>query len=131
MANPTCTRATLISGMSCLSGNLLSPHDKLVRRVYFDLLQLAAIGGTDYSADIPGMNVDANSLTCGFQPDNWSSAELVIASNNATAAGASVPSTKDTLATAVRCLDNYTDEQLKAMQLLLYCKLGRGKAYPQ
>lgn len=131
MANPTCTRASLIAGKACLNGTLLDAKAKLVRRVYFDMLQLAAIGGTDYSSAIATMNVDANSLSCGFKPDDFAAAELVIASNNATAAGASVPSTKATLAAAVKCLENYTPEQLRQMQLLLYCKLGQAKAYPQ
>jgi hypothetical protein len=95
------------------------------------MLQLNAIGGTNYTSDIATLNTDANSLSCGFQPDNFDSAELVIAANNATAAGASLPATDAALAAAVKCLENYTFEQLTQMKLLLYCKLGRGKAYPQ
>lgn len=122
---PTCTRASLISNSACFNGTRLSEHDQMVRRVYFDMLQLAALGGTNYSSAISTMAADANTLSCGFQPDNFDAAELVIASNNATAAGATVP-TGATLADAVKCLDNYTDYQLKQMQLLLYCKLGKG-----
>lgn len=124
---PTCTRADLIADRACFSGTRLSEHDQLVRRVYFDLLQLAAIGGTDYSDDISGLNVDANTLSCGFQPDDFAASELVIASNNATAAGATVPDDID-LAAAVNCLKNYTDFQLKQMKLLLYCQLGEAAA---
>jgi len=131
MANPSCVRSTLISGAACLNKTLLSEHQQNARRVYFDLLQLAAILGTDYSSAIGTLNTDSNTLTCGFQPDNFASAELVIAANNATSAGATVPSTKAALAAAVKCLEDYTPAQLKAMKLLLYCKLGRAKNYTQ
>lgn len=124
---PECTKAILTAN-GCLSGKVLSNHDQLVRRVYLDMLQLAAIGGTDYSDDIPALNIAGNALSCGFQSDDFDTAELVIAAANATAAGASVPATKDALASAVACLENYSDYQLEQMKLLLYCALGEGAA---
>lgn len=131
MANPTCTRASLIAASACYNGTRLSAHDQLARRVYFDMLQLQAIGGTDYRSAIATLATAANTLSCGFQPDNFDAAELVIAGNNATAAGATLPATQSALAEAVKCLENYSDFQLEQMKLLLYCQLGRGKAYPQ
>lgn len=127
---PTCTRATLISGAACFREPVLSLHEQQTRKVYFDLLQLAAIGGTDYSAAIATLAVDANTLTCGFQPSDFDGSAMVIKYNNAVSAGASVP-TGQSLAAAVKCLKNYSAFQLKQMQTLLDCQLGRAKSYPQ
>lgn len=125
---PTCTRATLISGAACLNGQVLSAQDKLARRVWFDLKQLAAIGGTNYASQIAQLNIDANDLTCGMSLDDLDSAELVIAYNNAVAAGASVNTAKNSLAADVKCLENYPPHVLRRMILALYCKLGRAAA---
>ncbi len=131
MANPTCTRATLISGGACFNKTVFSSQQQAALRVYFDLLQLAANGGTDYSAAIATLNLDATNLACGMQPDNFDTSELVIAYNNAVSAGATVPTARADLGAAIKCLENYDSFQLKQMQLLLYCKLGRGADYPQ
>lgn len=131
MANPTCTRDSLIDSAACLNGGVLSAQEKLARKVWFQAKQLAAIGGTNYTADIEGLNTAADSLTCGMTPDNLDSSELVIEYNNAVAAGASVNTDKDSLAGDVKCLANYPPNVLRNMSLLLKCKLGRGKAYPQ
>ena len=131
MSNPVCSKATLVAASACYNGTRLSDHEQLALKVFFDLKQLAAIGGTDYSSAIPTLAAAANTLTCGFKPADFEAAKLVIASNNATAAGATLPSTQAALAEAVRCLEKYTPYQLRQMELLLYCALGRGKAYPQ
>ncbi len=128
---PTCTKANLVAGKACLGGPLLSNHQMMAAQVYFKALELAAIGGTSYLSDPEALNQAANSLTCGFQPADFTSARLVIASNNATAAGASVPATKAALAAAVACYEAFTDYQLEQMDILLDCGIGRGKAYPQ
>ena len=123
---PTCTRDTLISGAACLNGKVLSAQEKLARRVWFDLQQLAAVGGTDYSADLATLNTDADTLTCGMSLDDLSSAEMTIAYNNAVAAGASIETDKDALADDVKCLQQYPPHVLKRMILMLYYKLGYG-----
>lgn len=131
MANPTCTKANLTAGKACLGGPLLTNHQMLTRLVYMKMLELAAIGGTNYTSDAESLNVAANALTCGFQPNDMISAYVTIASNNATAAGASVPATKQALAAAVACFEDFTDFQLQQADILLTCALGRGKTYPQ
>jgi len=131
MANPTCSRSNLMAGKACLGGPLLSNHQMKARLVYLKSLELAAIGGTNYTTDIEAFNRAANSLTCGFQPADFDAAYITIASNNATAAGASVPATKSAMAAAVACYEDFTDFQLKQMDVLLTCALGFGKTYPQ
>lgn len=129
--NPTCTRETLISGGACYKGPRLSAHDQQVRLVYLKVLQLAANGGTDYSAAVNTLFVDANTLSCGFQPDDFDTSAVVIAANNATSAGATIPSTQAALSEAVKCYSKFTDFQIKQANLLLDCLIGRGADYPQ
>lgn len=92
--------------------------------VWFMALELAAIGGTDYTADLATLNADADDLTCGMQPDDLDSAKLAIAYNNAVAAGATVETDKNALAEDVKCLAQYPPHVLRNMELLLMCQLG-------
>lgn len=133
MANPICTLDTLVASATCYFN--FNAQDRAALQIYFDSLQLTAIGGTSYTLGSGGTleeaakcfrNFGANSL---FQAP--SPYRLAIAYNNAVAAGAVPASTKDTLATAIACLHNFPEADLTAMQLQLYCALGRGKAYPQ
>lgn len=131
MANPTCTKATLITGATCYFN--FSAHDRAAIKIYFDALQLAAIGGTSYTL-VSGGTLEAASICYRdfanpFQPP--SPYQLAIAYNNAVSAGAAPASTKDTIAAAIACLKNFPYADLAAMQLQLYCALGRAKAYPQ
>ena len=121
---PTCTRDTLISSAACLNGKVLSSQQKQARKVWFMAKQLAAVGGEDYTADLAALNTDADTLTCGMQPDDLDSSELVIEYNNAVAAGASVNTNKDSLAADVKCLEDYPPHVLRHMELLLRCALG-------
>lgn len=134
MANPTCTRDTLKSGAACLGGKVRDTHKARVLKVWFMAKQLAALGTTDYTASaatLKTMSDDANGITCGLDSDAIRAAELVIEYNNAVAAGATVSTAPSTLASDVACLNNYDNKMLDKMELLLRCKLGRGKAYPQ
>lgn len=131
MSAPVCTKATLVSGSACYRAPRLSTHDQMTRLVYFKALQLAAIGGTDYTSIPNTLFVDANNLSCGFQPDDFIAAIIRIAENNATAAGASVPSGGAAVADAIKCYKKFDDFQLKQANLLLDCLLGRAKSYPQ
>lgn len=131
MANPTCTKANLVAGMACYKGTRLSTHDQQTRLVYFKVLQLAAIGGTDYTSAVNTLFADANTLACGFQPDDYDAANVRIQENNAGSAGATIPSTQAALADAVKCYKKFDERQLKQANLLLDCALGRAKSYPQ
>lgn len=134
MANPTCTRDTLKSGASCINGRVRDKHKQKVLMVWFMAKQLGAIGGGNYltnAASISIMKDDAKALTCGLDRDARETAKLLLEYNNAVAAGATVSTDPSKLASDVACLDNYSDDMLERMQILLRCKLGRGKAYPQ
>ncbi len=131
MANPTCDKDTLVAAANCFFN--FSAHDRAALQIYFDSLQLAAIGGTSYTLVSGGTlslaSICYRDFQSPFQPAT--PYELAIAYANAVSAGAAPASTPDTMATAIACLHNFPDADLTAMQLQLYCALGRAKAYPQ
>lgn len=92
--------------------------------------ELTALGGTDYSAVLDSTLIsDAVTFGDTMNLAQRSTALLAIYRNNAVAAGATIPSDPSTLADNVKCLDNYQD--LNTVELMLLCKLGVHKAYPQ
>ena len=58
-------------------------------------------------------------------------AYLLIAQNNASDAGATVPDTQALLASAIECLKNQPPAMLNAMLLNIMCQLGRHQVMPQ
>ncbi len=131
MANPVCGAQSLIDGGKCLKQ--LDRHRRRAAKVYFMSLQLAAIGGTAYTLGPAGTLNTAATAYCGLLTDRdmINVAWLVIESRNAAEAGATVPSTIDGIATAIKCLDTFPDWKLDQMELLLRCQLGRADGYPQ
>lgn len=132
MANPTCTKDTLITSATCFFN--FSNHDRAALQIYFDSLQLTAIGGTNYTLGSGGTLSLASICYREFESNPFrppSPYQLAIAYNNAVSAGAVPASTPNTMATAIACLKLFPDADLAAMQLQLYCALGRAKSYPQ
>lgn len=131
MANPICTLASLTSGGACYK-NLKSTRRQALK-VYLMAKQLAANGGTDYTAGL-GPSGSLNSAAAAYDrmtSDQLDVAFVTIESNNATSAGATISSNIQTLASEIACLDNFDMETLRRMELLLRCELGRGADYPQ
>lgn len=132
MANPICTKDSLIAAAKCYFD--FSAHDRAALKIYFDSLQLAAIGGSSYDLDDSSRSLSLASICLrDFQlpfcpPSPY---HVAVAYSNAVAAGAVPASTPDTMATAIACLKLFPDADLAAMQLQLYCELGESKAYPQ
>lgn len=131
MPNPVCTQASLISGGACYKE--LDLHRRKALKVYLMALQLAAIGGTDYTDFTDDTLNEAATAYCGLLKDRdaLAVAWLVIEANNAEEAGATVPSDIQDIAEAIKCLKNYPDWKLQLMELLLRCELGRAEDYPQ
>jgi len=95
-------------------------------------LELAAIGGTDYTSSMTTTLIDdATTLVGRMDPNQRRIAFLQIWRNNAVAAGASVPSTFNDLNEATGCCFQSQNVDFNAIEMLLLCKLGRAKAYPQ
>lgn len=122
---PECTVATFTEGGKCLKQ--LDRHRRQAFKVYSMSQQLAAIGGTAYTLGPDGTLNTAATAYCGLMADRdiMNVAWLVIESNNATAAGATIPSTIDGIATAIKCLETFPRWKLDLMELLLRCELGQ------
>lgn len=134
MANPVCTTAGLIS--PCFQGSVINAHQRLALMVWFMALQLKGVGGTDYtvaptSTASGKLLGDANSLAGTMTLDQLANAELTIYALNAIASGATTAEAINVRIQEVKCLENCTDPQLEEMYILLLCKLGISKAYPQ
>jgi len=130
MSNPTCTRASLVEGSACLSGQVFSERQQKEIGIWFMVKELAALGGTDYSSALVTTLVsDAVTLARTMNSSQRRTALLTILENNAIAAGATIPISPNELLGKVACLQNYPD--LDSIILLLLCKLGVHKAFPQ
>lgn len=101
-------------------------------KIWFMVNELATIGGTDYTAALGTTLLDdASDLISAMTRDDRAVAELSIYFNNAVEAGATLSSDVDTLMSEARLLVDATPDQLQQMYLLLLCKLGIHKSYPQ
>lgn len=131
---PTCTKATLTGTAAACYGVPASLSQKQAKAldIYAKALELAAIGGTNYLTTLTSTLLSsAATMTCGMEQANRDAAKLVIAFNNAAAAGATVPATLSAKLAVAKCLVEATDDQLDSALVSLLCQLGRAKAYPQ
>ena len=138
MANPTCTVAQFTSSSIAPCLKNFNRSERLSLLIYFNALELDAIGGTNYNAQLGHAGSLMTAAECyreelAFQNPVVipSIPYLVIAFNNATNAGGAPASTKPLLAEAIACNNDFTLQQKAAQALLLACALGSHKAYPQ
>jgi hypothetical protein len=109
-----------------------SEHQRNAYKVYCMAAELAAIGGTNYLSGLATTLVTAANIFQNLHNEQIAAAHLVIAYNNANSAGAGLTSLAMTTAAGlVKHLQACTPRQLEQAELLLRCKLGRAKAYPQ
>ncbi len=141
MANPSCVSVTaLITAQPCFTGSTLTPLQRKSLLIWFRAKELAAIGGTNYTAVLAStLLTDSNSFVgkASFNIDHeyglseFETAQLVIEKNNAVAAGASISSDINALMISIAPLSGANQRQLDAMLLFLLCRLGVHKAYTQ
>jgi hypothetical protein len=134
MANPTCSLTTLVTNAAQYNQQFITPQMKRCLAIYAKVLELEAIGGTDYTGDglVGALASDAASLfNSGFTPDALEAANLAILFANATAAGATVPADVNDKLAAINKLLQTDPNMLAKMDTLLNCKLGVHKNYPQ
>ena len=100
--------------------------------IYAKVLELAAIGGTNYTAQLTGTLLQAAACPPSTD-DEVMAANINVAFNNATSAGATPPSTIQTKIAAVKRLQHVPGglNKLKQIDLYLNCALGRSKSFPQ
>jgi hypothetical protein len=126
-----CTLATFVSETACFK--ILSQHEQQALMVYFKVLQLDELGGTDYTAEL-GPNGELNQDATAYRTmDRFTRnlARLWIEKDNAVSSGATVSEDIQVLKEAIECLVNFDQTKLDAMDLLLTCQLGRHAAMPQ
>ena len=143
MANPTCTSvAALIAAQPCFGAQNLDAQKRKSLLIWFKVNELAAIGGTDYrtvlaSTLIRDATTFAGQATSPSVTDSYDvgtqfdQAKLAIAFNSATTAGASLSTNINTLMGSIAPLSKATERQLDSILIMLECKLGAHKAYPQ
>jgi hypothetical protein len=130
MAAPACSQANLLAPCF-LSPGPITPQQQKAFLIYAKMLQLAILGGTDYVGRLALLVQDASTLTCGMSEEDIRAAFVQIAFNNATSAGANVPATMNGKQAAINCMVELDQKRLEEIDLLLTCKLGVNKAYPQ
>ena len=133
MARPSttaCLRATFMDNVACLAR--YDSHQRKALMIYFNVLELAALGGTDYRNELGPAGSLAIAAACNDTLDTHQQelALLWIAQNNADDAGATIP-TAALLPEAIKCLENQTPGMLDSMLLTVQCLLGRHAAWPQ
>ncbi len=133
MARPSesaCTRETFMADTGCLKN--FDAHERKVLALYFNILELAALGGTSYVGELDNGDLveDAACLNT-LDPNDKELGYLLVQRNNADDAGATIPATQDTLSQAIACLKLQPMAMIDAMTLLVQCQLGRHAAYPQ
>jgi hypothetical protein len=131
MANPQCSRESLIDNGACFSGSVLPSNKQKALKIYFMAKQLAAIGGTNYIGNLTTTLIDDSKCKTQLSPSQFDVARITIEKNNAAAAGASISSNTQDWMADIACLETATPIQLKAAELHLRCELGYGHAYPQ
>ena len=135
MANPTCTVDTFVTAARCFK--TFDAASRMSLLIYFNALELAAIGRTNYNGQLGNNGTLENDSKCyrNLGDDNPAQVpspyDLVIASNAATTAGATVPTSTSDLAAAIACNKNFSTADKAAQMLNLACKLGVHKNYPQ
>jgi hypothetical protein len=122
---PTCTKSALAETNVVFGLDGLNEVQQKALMIYLNVLELAAVGGTDYSAAMTTTLIaDATALVSTMNPNQRRIALLNIAYNNAVAAGATVPTSIQELNAATGCcFQNFSD--LDAILILLACKLGK------
>jgi hypothetical protein len=133
MANPTCSQDQFQTVGGAYAGSVISPAQRKALRIYAMILQLQALGGTDYrtASGYSTLQQDAATLAIGMTQDARDAARVAIDFANATAAGASVPATLDLQLAALGALVVWDAQAADQALLLLKCKLGVNKAFPQ
>ncbi len=131
MANPICNISSVLT--TCYrSPGAITPKQQKALLIYAKMLQLKAIGGTDYTGKLTTTLLsDAATFSCGAEEDDLKAARIKIEFDKAIALGATVPETISAKQAFINCLVEADPAALDEADTLLTCKLGVPKAYPQ
>jgi len=136
MANPTCTSTTWIENAAAYTGvgngGSLDPKQQKALELHAMALELAAIGGTDYTAALETTLIeDADAIAAYMNEDQLCAAKIAICYANADSAGAADPGSITDKLEAVKSLVLFDCQRLDKAWTLLRCQLGRAKDYVQ
>jgi hypothetical protein len=126
-----CLLSTFVSETACFK--ILSLHEQQALMVYLKILELEALGGTDYTEEM-GPSGELNLAAVDYDTmDRFTRnlARLWIQKDNAESSGATVSDDIQVIKEAIKCLVNFDQNVLDKMDLLLTCQLGRHAAMPQ
>jgi len=129
MSAPICTNASLAT--TCYQLTSITEKQQKALIVYAKMLQLAIIGGTDYVGRLNLLLSDSAALCCGMTEKDRDAARVHLQFAKAAVAGASVPDTISAKQAQINCLVESDEKQLDEADLLLTCRLGIHKSYPQ
>lgn len=115
-----CIPNTLALASGCFSGACLSEEQRKAFLIYFMAKELAALGGTDYSAD-PNVLMAAAAAWQALNSDQRLQVLLEIYHQNALTAGATIGTTAE-IAAAAKCFECIKDKDVAL--LFLTCFLG-------
>ena len=137
MANPTCTAKTLVTDAAPYQRNICgSPETQQCLLILGMVYELAGIGGTDYrvnGAPWTQLLTDAQQLEIGESEDQLMAGMINLQFVKAAAVNPT-PALPNTLAGQLAQLGQLVNTDpllLDKIQLLLFCKLGVHKSFPQ
>jgi len=123
---PTCTVDSILTAQACFKN--FNSEERKSLMIYFSALELAAVGGTDYTEELGSGGNLMDDSTCYLNLDLETCPPplpyLVFAFNNAVTAGADPADTVAGQATAIECNKNFTPAQKDAQLAWLTCQLG-------
>lgn len=124
---PTCTKSGFTTASNCFGPPNFSQHE-LNALITYRMAQFYSGVISTYPANPALLWKDANNATCGMSEQQVNVA--VFGTMNSTFIGSesftigpAETLTKETAAAAIACYKNYSDEQLKKMQLFLLCSI--------
>ena len=116
-----CSEDELVSGSKCFRE--LAPEDRLAAIVWY--LWQGAITAASVSSDLDTL-LQSAACYAAIPPDQLNAIEVLVAAEEADAAGASVDITLDEVVTGITCLKNVDPQKLKALRIWLQCKINSG-----
>lgn len=115
---------TWVEGASDYGAHLCNPKMQKALSIDAMALELAAVGGTDYTADYESLIAASDALSKWMNPDQLKAAEVAIDYANATGAGASVEATLTLKLENAKKLLCYDEQTLDRARLYLKGALG-------
>ncbi len=126
--NFTCNLNTLITNSKCFSDKCLGEGDRDAIDIYSKIINLAADGGTNYTANLPQLMIDA-SLWMKQSRHTLETVETLLYFDNAIGNGGSViyPSFFVTPLTVAKCVTNACigKQQARGLKTFLKCAINK------